>query len=120
MLKVENARGENQKVGFDRSIKLEFHGARVTSDGGFLVYRDREDVSGLFDSFSTVFSDSRTDRNVQHDITNLLRQSIYSRLAGYEGVNDAQRLSVDPVMRAITAKRTVTRMSPVPIQEYET
>jgi len=35
----------------------------------------------------------------------LLRQWIYSRLAGYEDVNDAQRLSVDPVMRAITGKK---------------
>ncbi len=38
-------------------------------------------------------------------MTNLLRQSVYSRLAGYEDVNDAQRLSVDPVMRAVTGKR---------------
>jgi hypothetical protein len=34
----------------------------------------------------------------------LLRQSVYSRLAGYENVNDAGRLSVDPVMRAITGE----------------
>ena len=38
-------------------------------------------------------------------MTNLLRQSVYSRLAGYEDVNDAQRLSVDPVMRAVTGKK---------------
>ena len=35
----------------------------------------------------------------------LLRQSIYSRLAGYEDVNDAERLAVDPVMRVITGKK---------------
>ena len=35
----------------------------------------------------------------------LLRQSIYNRLAGYEDVNGAERLSVDPVMRAITGKK---------------
>jgi len=50
-------------------------------------------------------SDGRTGRNIQHDIPNLLRQSVYSRLAGYEDVNDAQRLSVDPVMRAVTGKK---------------
>jgi hypothetical protein len=50
-------------------------------------------------------SDGRTGRNIQHDMTNLLRQSVYSRLAGYEDVNDAQRLSVDYVMRAVTGKK---------------
>jgi hypothetical protein len=50
-------------------------------------------------------NDKRTGRNIQHDMTNLLRQSVYSRLAGYEDVNDAQRLSVDPVMRAVTGKK---------------
>ncbi len=52
-------------------------------------------------------NDKRTGRNIQHDMTNLLRQSVYSRLAGYEDVNDAQRLSVDPVMRAVGKRRQV-------------
>ena len=87
------------KVGFDGRIKLEFHGAKVTSDGGLLAYRDLDDALRLFDSVSAVFSDIRTGRNIQHTMPTLLPQSIYSRLAGYENVNDAQRLSVDTVMR---------------------
>ena len=43
------------KVGFDGGIKLEFHGAKVTSDGGLLAYRDLDDAVELFDSVSTVF-----------------------------------------------------------------
>jgi len=92
------------KVGFDGGIRLEFHGAKVTSDGGLLAYRDLDDALGLFDSVSAVFSDNRTGRNIQHAMPTLLRQSVYSRLAGYEDVNDAERLSIDPVMRAITGK----------------
>jgi len=53
---------------------------------------------GLFDSVATIFSDRRTGRNIQHEMTSLLRRSVYSRLAGYEDVNDAQRLSLDSVM----------------------
>ena len=93
------------KLGFDGGIKLEFHGARVTSDGGLLAYRDLDDALGLFDSVTANFHDKRTGRNIQHAMPTLLRQSIYSRLAGYEDVNDAERLSVDPVMRAIIGNK---------------
>ena len=99
------------RMGFDGGIKLEFHGAKVTSDGGLLAYRELDDALGLFDAVSTALSDQRTGRNIQHAMATLLRQSIYSRLAGYEDVNDAERLSVDPVMRAITGKRTPNKQA---------
>jgi len=102
---IGHPEGESMRVGFDGGIKLEFHGAKVTSDGGLLAYRDLDDALGLIASLSAVFNDKRTGRNIQHDMPTLLRQSIYSRLAGYDDVNDAQRLSVDPVMRAITGKK---------------
>jgi hypothetical protein len=35
----------------------------------------------------------------------LLRQSIYSRLAGYEDVNDAERLCLDPALRTVVGGR---------------
>ena len=104
-LKMKRTKGERLNIRFDSKIKLEFHGARLTSDGGLLAYRELDDALGLFESVSAVMNDRRTGRNIQHDMTNLLRQSVYSRLAGYEDVNDVQRLSVDPVMRAVTGKK---------------
>jgi hypothetical protein len=103
--RMKHTMGERLNIHFNSKIKLEFHGARLTSDGGLLAYRELDDALGLFDSASTVISDKRTERNIQNDMTNLLRQSVYSRLAGYEDVNDAHRLSVDPVMRAVTGKK---------------
>jgi hypothetical protein len=35
----------------------------------------------------------------------MLRQSVYGRLAGYEDVNDAERLRVDPAMRRVVGGR---------------
>ena len=102
---MTDPKGEGVKVGFDGSLRLEFHGAKVTSDAGLLAYRDLDEALGLFDSVPFVFHDSRTGRNIQHHLTALLRQSVYSRLAGYEDVNDAHRLSVDPTMRRITGKK---------------
>ena len=97
--------GEGLKVGFDSSLRLEFHGSKVTSDAGLLAYRELDEALGLFRSISEVLSDRRTGRNVQHRIENLLRQAVYSRLSGYEDVNDAARMSKDPVMRAIAGKK---------------
>ena len=59
-------KGEGLKVGFNGSLRLEFHGSKVTSDAGLLAYRDLDDTLGLFDSVSTVLSDKRTGRNIQH------------------------------------------------------
>ena len=61
----------------------------MTSDAELIPYRELDGVLGLFDSVSKDLSDVRTGRNIQHGIGNLLRQSVYSRLAGYEDVNDA-------------------------------
>jgi hypothetical protein len=49
--------------------------------------------------------DTRTGQNTQHGLLALLRQSLYSRLAGYEDVNDAERLCLDPALRAVVGGR---------------
>ena len=86
---------------FDRRIKLEFHGARITSDGGLLAYRKLDDALGLTDIAITKLLDGRRGQNTRHQLSGLFRQAVLGRLAGYEDVNDAERLAQDPAMRAI-------------------
>lgn len=62
---------------------------------------------GLLDPVFNDMVEKRTGRNIQHDLVILLRQSIYSYLAGYEDVNEAERFSNDPVIRIITGKKNV-------------
>jgi hypothetical protein len=93
------------RVDFDRQIKLEFHGSTVTSDAGLLAYRELDDALELTCTAASGLHDTRTGQNTQHALTALLRQSIYSRLAGYEDVNDAERLSLDPALRAVVGGR---------------
>jgi hypothetical protein len=102
---VGDARNYVLKVDFDRRLRLEFHGAKVTSDAGLLAYRELDDVFGLTATAAGRLSDSRTGSNTQHSMTALLRQAVLGRLAGYEDTNDADRLRVDPAMRHVVGGR---------------
>ena len=90
-------------------MKLEFHGSRVTSDAGLFAYRELDDALGLTASASDAICDHRAGRNGWHGVIGLLRQSVYGRLAGYEDVNDADRLGRDPAMRWIVGGKAVER-----------
>ncbi len=94
---------------FDRRLKLEFHGSRITSDAGLIAYRELDDALGLTALAGDHIADMRTGKNGWHSLIGLLRQSVYGRLAGYEDVNDADRLGRDPAMRWIVGGKAVER-----------
>ncbi len=93
------------KLRFDRRVRLEFRGATLTSDAGLLACRELDDALGLTETADECLQESRGGRNVQHRLVGLLRQSVYSRLAGYEDTNDAERLADDPTMRVVVGRR---------------
>ena len=100
-----DCQNEDLRVGFDRRLKLKFLGSQVTTDAGLLAYRELDETLGLTQIDAESLHDARLGSNQQHRLVPLLRQSIYSRLAGYEDVNDAERLSVDPAMRHVVGGR---------------
>jgi len=105
--------GEAQNGGirllFDRRLRLEFRGAKITTDAGLLAVRELDEMMGLTDMAGGKIVEGRTGKNIQHRVPGLLRQSVYARLAGYEDTNDHEGLSRDPAMRAAVGKRALDR-----------
>src|SRR5437016_5235999 len=118
--------GEKQnepfQLSFNASLKVDFQGSRVTSDGGLILVRELDERLGLGELISEHLSDVRRGKNTQLPLADLFRQSVYSRVAGYEDVNDAERLSQDPTFRLIGSEKVWDRGAALTsrLQTFET
>jgi Transposase DDE domain group 1 len=90
------------QLAFNGFLKVAFQGSRVTPDAGLVLVRELDERLGLETLISEHLKDSRQGLNTQFSLPDLLRQSVYSRLAGYEDLNDAERRAADPTFRLIT------------------
>src|SRR4029434_5702264 len=101
--------GEKQnepfQLSFNSSLRVDFQGSRVTSDGGLILVRELDERLGCSELIAQHLTDYRAGKNTQLSLADLLRQSVYSRLAGYEDVNDAERVSADPTFRLIGSEK---------------
>ena len=117
--------GESQKqafqLSFNRFLRVTFQGSRITSDGGLILVRELDERLGFGELIEQHLIDSR-GKNTRLPLADLLRQSIYSRLAGYEDVNDAEQLSRDPTFRLIGSEKIWDRGAALPsrLQTFET
>jgi hypothetical protein len=102
------------QLSFNPPLKVHFQGSRVTSDSGLLLVRELDERLGLSALIVENITDDRSGKNTQLPLPDLLRQSIYSRLAGYEDVNDAERLSQDPTFRLIGSEKIWDRGAALP------
>ncbi len=78
-------------------VRSDFVGSKISTDAGLVAYRELDWRLGLTAAAGQFLTEQRTGRNIQHELVPLLRQSVYSRLAGYPDTNDADRLARDPV-----------------------
>jgi len=118
--------GEKQnqpfQLSFNASLKVDFQGSRVTSDGGLILVRELDERRGFGELIEQHLTDSRRGKNTQFPFADLLGQSIYSRVAGYEDLNDAERLSQDPTFRLIGSEKIWDRGAALTsrLQSFET
>ena len=117
--------GESRKqafqLSFNRFLRVAFQGSRVTSNGGLILVRELDERLGFGKLVEQHLIDPRAN-NARLSFADLLRQSVYSRLAGYEDVNDAEQLSRDPTFRLIGSEKIWDRGAALPsrLQTFET
>jgi Transposase DDE domain group 1 len=111
------AKGQvRSRLDFDRKLTLQFRGSVLTSDAGLLAHRELDDALGLTMLAGEMLAEARTGRNGRHALVGLFRQSVFGRLAGYEDVNDAERLRHDPAMRWIVGGKATSGCAASPSQ----
>ena len=109
------------QLSFNGLLKIDFQGSRITSDGGLVLVRELDERLGLSELIGEHLTDHRGP-NSRLPLADLFRQSVYSRLAGYEDVNDAERLSQDPTFRLIGSEKIWERGAALTsrLQSFET
>jgi hypothetical protein len=89
------------QLSFNSSLRVDSRGSWVTSDGGLMLVRELEERLGMSALIEQHLTDTRRGRHTPFPLADWLRQSVDSRLAGDEEVNDAERVSADPTVRLI-------------------
>jgi len=89
---------------FDRSIMIDFQGAKITSDTGFLLLREIDERFDILGPMTGELEDSRSWVHSKHSLLQMTRQRIYQMAAGYEDCNDADYLRIDPALRLAIGK----------------
>ena len=82
-----------------RIVEARFDGGDITSDGGVLLLRQADRLTGLSDSIARTLSDPRRQASCDHDVPGLVRQRLYAIALGYEDLNDHDGLRQDVALQ---------------------
>ena len=104
MLDSGESRKEVIRPDFKRSIMIDFQGAKITSDVGFLLMREIDDRFKIIDPMGDCLEDPRSSTHSKHSLVQMIRQRIYQICAGYKDCNDADFLRKDPALRLALGK----------------
>ena len=88
---------------FQPKLVIDFAGGTLTTDAGLLLVREFDQQRGLTDDVVRRVADGRDPRYITHEVAALVRQRLYQIAAGYEDVNDADRLRHDPAFQVVTS-----------------
>jgi hypothetical protein len=101
---IGEEQNETIRPQFDRSITIDFQGAKITSDTGFLLLREIDERFGILGPIESELEDTRSWVHSNHTQLQMVRQRVYQVAAGYEDCNDADFLRIDPALRLAIGK----------------
>src|SRR5258708_14956462 len=87
-----------------RRVEADFSAGHVSTDGGWLLLRQVDQSLGLSRTLATCFHDRRDQNLTTHSVRELLAQRIFGLAAGYEDLNDHDRLRTDPLFAVAAGK----------------
>src|SRR5829696_1597032 len=87
-----------------RQVLADFDGGDISSDGGALLLRKVEELTGIVHQFAGCFTDHRDPDRIEHTLEHLLAQRVYALALGYEDLNDHDDLRRDPLLAAVVGK----------------
>ena len=99
MLENGETKSDAIRPGFNKSIFIDFAGAKITSDAGFLLMRKVDQMFDIIQSGCKLLKDARSISHTKHSFEQMIRQRVYQIAAGYEDCNDADLLRIDPALR---------------------
>src|SRR3954454_23447422 len=91
-----------------RELLADFDGGDITSDGGALLLRTVEQLTGIIRQFAACFTDHRNPDLIEHTVEQLVAQRVYALALGYEDLNDHDDLRRDPLLAAVVGKADPT------------
>jgi hypothetical protein len=83
---MDKKQSQQFQLSFNTSLKVDFQGSRVTPDGGLILVRELDERLGFGDLIAQRLTHTRRGKNTELPLGDLLRQYVYSRIAGYEDV----------------------------------
>ncbi len=93
---------------FSRRVVAEFSGEQLTTDGGALLLRAADRKIGLLRRVVRCFSDARDAQRIEHELSEMLAQRIYSLALGYEDLNDHEELRNDLLLGVLAGRRDLS------------
>jgi hypothetical protein len=87
-----------------RDVVATFDGGTISTDGGALLLREAERLTGIIAGFAACFTDHRDQDLIEHAVEQLAAQRIYALALGYEDLNDHDQLRHDPLLAVLAGK----------------